>query len=43
MIELIWESGKTIFGWISEMKKNKREINQQTSEFLFEISQSMGN
>jgi hypothetical protein len=39
MIELIWESGKTIFGWISEMKKNKREINQQTSQFLLEISE----
>jgi hypothetical protein len=39
MIELIWESGKTIFGWISEMKKNKREINQNTSQFLLEISE----
>lgn len=38
MIELIWESGKTIFGWITEMKKNQREINQNTSEFLIGIS-----
>lgn len=39
MIELIWESGKTIFGWISEMKRNKREINQNTSVFLQGISE----
>lgn len=38
MIELIWESGKTIFGWVTEMKKNEREINQNTSKFLLDIS-----
>jgi hypothetical protein len=42
MLELIWESGKTIFGWISEMKKNKREINKDTSIFLSEISDLLG-
>lgn len=39
MIDLIWESGKTIFSWITEMKRNKREINQNTSVFLQGISE----
>jgi hypothetical protein len=38
MLELIWESGKTIFSWVSEMKRNKKEINENVSNLLLEIS-----
>lgn len=38
MIDLIFESGKLIFFWFSESKRNKKEIDGQISIFLTEIS-----